>query len=197
MERNSKYFDTLYLQDMQRNFLAEIFSLPDAVERVIDNDIYTSQIAVVYAIAHTIQSAFSATTPELYKEAIYKRLSSYFSEFELRRYVFSPNVSYVAKAVELTVYKLGFPLMLYTNESKLMIKGCIPVEVDLYGPSMTMGMIIASFPRHVFVIYFKNANTKRLGVMLRVSHHFADKLENFDLEKQDRFLELFEKKPVD
>ena len=96
---------------MQQNFLAGFFSLPDFVERVINNDIPTSQAVFQYVIAYTVQSASSATSPELYKEAIYKGLSSYFSELELRQYVFSPNVSYVAKAPEFTVYKRGLPLM--------------------------------------------------------------------------------------
>ena len=194
---NSKYFDILCLQGIQRRFLATIISAPDPIEKIIDSNIYTSQIAVVYAIAHTIQSALSATSPELYKEAIYERLSSYFSDFELRRYVFSPNVSYVAKALEFTVYKRGFPLMSYTNESKLMIKRCIPFYVELYGPPKKMGMIVASFPGQVSAIYFKSVNTKKLGVLLGLLHHFADKLKGFDLKKQDRFLKLFEKKPVD
>ena len=197
LARNSKYFDILRLHDIQRDFLTKILSIPDAVERVIGNDIYTSQIAVFYAIAHTVQSALSATTPELYKEAICNGLSSYFPEFELCQYVFSPNVSYVAKAPEFTVYRPGFPLMLYTNETKLMIKGCIPVEVELYGPPKTMGMIVAGFPRQVFAIYFKSVNIKRLGITLNLLHHFADKLKDFDLKKHDRFLELFGKKPVD
>ena len=197
VERNSKYFDILHLQNIQRGFLAMIFSFPDLVERVIGNNISTSKLAAVYAIAHTVQSASSTTTPERYKEAIYKGLSSYFSEFELRQYVFSSNVSYVAKAPEFTVYKRGLPLMFYTNESKLMLKGCIPVHIYLCGPPMKMGMIVASFPKQVFAIYFKSANTKRLGVMLRVSHHFIDKLKDIELEKEDRFAQLFEKKPVD
>ena len=185
------------MQDIQRDALAKLFSLPDFVERVIDNDITTSQPVFPYAIAHTVQRAHSATAPELYKEAVYNGLSNYFSEFELRQYVFSPNVSYVAKAPEFAVYKRGLPLILYTNESELMIKGCIPVHVELYGPSKTMGMIVASFPRQVFAIYFKSINTKMYGVMLGLLHHFADKLKGFDLKRQDRFLELFEEKPVD
>ena len=197
LARNSKYFDILYLQDIQRDDLAKLFSLPDPIERVIGNDITTSQIAVWYAIAHTVQSASSATSPELYREAICNGLSSYFSEFELRQYVFSPNVSYIAKALEFTVYKRGLPLMSYTNESKLMIKRCIPFYVELYGPPKKMGMIVASFPGQVFAIYFKSVNTKRLGITLGLLHHFADKLKGFDLKKQDRFFELFEKEPVD
>ena len=196
MARNSKYFDILYLQGIHRDAVARSFSLLDFVERrVIGNDISTSQTAFRYVIAHTVQNAVSAITPELYKEAIYNGLSSYFSEFKLRQYVFSPNISYIAKVPEFTVYKRGLPLMSYTNESKLMIKGCIPVEVDLYGPPKTMGMIIASFPRQVFAIYFKSVNMKALGVMRNLLHHFADKLKDFDLKKQDRFLQLFEKKP--
>ena len=197
VERNSKSFDILYLQGIQQDFLAKLFSSSNFVERVIGNTIHTSQTAFRYAIAHTVQSALSATTPELYKEAICKGLSSYFSEFELRQYVFSPNVSYVAKALEFTVYKHSIPLMLYTDESKLMIKGCIPVQIYLYGPPMKVGTIVASFSRQVFAIYFKSVNTKALGVMLGLLHHFADKLKGFDLKKQDRFFELFEKKPVD
>ena len=196
VERNSKHFDILYLQSIQRGLLAELFSLPGFVERVIRNDISTLQAAFRYAIAHTVQSGSSATTPELYKEAIYKGLSSYFSEFELHQYIFSPNVSYVAKAPEFRVYKRGFPLMSYTNESKLMIKGCIPVEVDLYGPPK-MGMIVASFPEQVFGIYFKSVNPKALGVVRDLLHRFADKLKGFDLKKHGRFFELFEKKLVD
>ena len=165
VERNSKYFDILYLQGIQRD-LVRILSTPYFVERAIGNDISTSQTAFRYAIAHTIQCALSATTPELYKEAIYNGLSSYFSKFKLCRYVFSPNVSYVAKAPTFTVYKRGLPLMSYTNESTLLIKGCIPVEVELYGPSKTIGMIVASFCRQIFAIYFKGVNIKRLGVTL-------------------------------
>ena len=86
--------------------------------------------------------------------------------------------------------------MLYASESKLMIKGCIPVEVELYGPSMKMGMIVASFPRQVFAIYFKSVNVKALGVVHNLSHHFVDKLNGFDLKKHDRFFELFEEKLV-
>ena len=194
---NSKYFDILCLQDIQRGLLAGFFSLPDPVERVIGKDISTSQTAVWYAIAHTIQSVSSDTSPELYKEAIYMGLSSYFSDFELRRYVFSPNISYVAMVPEFTAYKSDFPLMSYTNESKLLIKGCIPVEVDLYGPPMKMDMIVASFPGQMFVIYFESVNTKALGVMLGLLHHFVDKLKDFDLEKEDRFLRLFEEKLLD
>ena len=196
VEKNSKYFDILYLQGVQRDALAKILSAHDLVARVINNDIST-QTAFRYVIAHTVQSALSATTPELYKEAIYNGLSSYFSEFELRQYIFSPNVSYVAKASELTVYTRGFPLMFYTNESKLMIKGCIPVQVGSFGPPMKMGMIVASFPEQVFAIYFKGLNTKRFGVALGLLHHFADKLKGFDLMEQNRFLELFEKQPAD
>ena len=197
VERNSKCFDILHLQNIQRGLLARVLSMSDPVENVIGNDITTSQTAVSHAIAHTVQSALPATTPALYKEAIYKGLSSYFSELELYQYVFSLNISYFAKAPELTIYKPDCPLMLYTNESKLMIKGCIPVEVELYGPSMTMGMIVASFPKQVFAIYFRSVNTKRLGLLLGLLHRFADKLKGFDLKKQDRFLELFEKQPVD
>ena len=197
VERNSKHFDILYLQVIQRHRLAKIFSLPDLVENVIGNDISTSQAAFRYAIAHTVQSAFSATAPELYKKAIYERLSSYFSAFELRQYVFSPNVSYVAKAPAFAVYKRGLPLMFYTNESKLLIKGCIPVHFDLYGPLETMGMIVASFPGQVFAIYFKGTNAKKLGIVLGLSCHFAEKLKTFDLKDHDRFLELFEKTFVD
>ena len=87
--------------------------------------------------------------------------------------------------------------MLYTNESKLMIKGCIPVPVSVCGPLETMGMVVASFPGQVFAIYFTSVNMKALGVVLGLLHHFADKLKGFDLKKQDRFFELFEKKPVD
>ena len=141
-------------------------------------------------------SAFSATAPELYKEAIYKGLSRYFSEFELRQHVFLSHVGYIAHTLEFKVYKLGLSLMSYTNESKLLIKGCIPVEVDLYGPPKTMGMVVASFPRQVFAIYFGSVNMKALGVVRDLLHHFADKLKGFDLKKQDRFLELFEKKPT-
>ena len=197
LARNSKCFDILCLQGIQRDTLARSFSAPDPVEKIIDNDIYTSQIAVVYAIAHTVQSAHSATSPELYKEAIYKGLSRYFSEFELHQYVFSPNVSYIAKAPEFSVYKRDCPLMLYTNESKLMIKECIPVHVGFYGPPMKMGMIVASFPGQVFAIYFESVNVKALGVALGLLPHFADKLKDFDLMEQDRFFELFEKEPVD
>ena len=194
---NSEHFDILYLQDIQRDDLAKLFSLPDPVERVVGSDISTSQTAFRHVIAHTVQSALSATTPELYKKAIYKGLSSYFSELELYQYVFSPNVSYVAKALELTVYKWDFPLMSYTNESKLMSKGCIPVPVSFCGPPKMMGMIVAGFPRQVFAIYFKSVSAKALGVVLGLLHHFADKLKDFDLEKHDRFLRLFEEKPVD
>ena len=197
VERHSKYFDILHLQDIQRNFLTKILSLPDPIERVVDSDISTSQTAFRHVIAHTVQSALSATTPELYKKAIYKGLSSYFSELELYQYVFSPNVSYVAKALELTVYKWDFPLMSYTNESKLMSKGCIPVPVSFCGPPKMMGMIVAGFPRQVFAIYFKSVSAKALGVVLGLLHHFADKLKDFDLEKHDRFLKLFEKRPID
>ena len=197
VERNSKHFDILRLRGIQRRFLATIISAPDLVEGVIGNDISTLQTVFRYAIAHTVQRAHSATTPELYKEAIYNGLSSHFPEFELRQYVFSPNVSYVAKAPEFTVYRSNFPLMLYTNESKLRFKGCIPLHVDLRGPSKMMGMIVASFSRQVFAIYFKSVNMKALGVVRDLLHHFADKLKDFDLKKQDRFFELFEKKPVD
>ena len=197
VKRNSKHFDILHLQSIQRDLLARFFSLPDPVEMIIGIDISISQTAFRYVIAHTVQSASSATTPELYKEAIYKGLSSYFSEFELHQYVFSPNVSYVAKAPEFTVYKPGFPLMSYTNESKLMIKGCLPVEVDPHGPPMKVSMSVASFPVQVFVIYFKSVNTKRLAVVRDLLHHFADKLKGFDLRKHDRFLKLFEEKLVD
>ena len=194
VERNSEHFDILYLQGIHRDTLARLFSSPDPIERVIGKDISTSQTAFRYVIAHTVQSALSATTPELYKEAIYKRLSSYFSEFELRQYVLSPNVSYIAKAPEFTVYKRGLPLVLYANESKLMIKGCIPVHIYLYGPPKKMGMMIASFSRQVFTIYFESVNTKTLGVVHSLLHHFADKLKDFDLKEHDRFLQLFEKK---
>ena len=196
VERNSKHFDILYLQSIQRSVLATVLSTPDAVERVLDNDISTSQLVFWCIIAHTVQSAFSATTPELYKEAIYNRLSRYFSELELHQYVFSPNVSYVVKAPEFTVYVRNFPLIFYTNESKLMVKGCIPVHVNFYGPPKK-GMIVASFPKQVFAIYFKSLNTKALGVVRDLLHHFADKLKDFDLKKHDRFFELFEKKPVE
>ena len=197
VERNSKYFDILHLQGIQRDLLARSLLLPDPVERVIGNDISTSQAVFRYAIAHTIQRSLLATTPELYKEAIYTRLSSYFSDFELRQYVFSPNVSYIAKAPAFTVYKRDLPLMFYTNESKLMIKECIPVPICLYGPLKTMGMIVASFPGQIFAIYFKGVNIKRLGVALGLLHHFADKLKGFDLIEHDCFFELFVKKPVD
>ena len=197
MERNSKCFDILYLQGMQRSVLAAIISAPGLVERVIGNDISNSQTAFRHVIAHTVQSALSATTPTLYKKAICNGLSSYFSEVELHQHVFSSNVSYIAKAPAFTVYKRDLPLALYTNESKLMIKGCIPVHVDLYGPPNKMGMIVASFPEQVFAIYFKGVNTKRLGVALGLLHHFADKLKGFDLKKHARFFELFEKKLVD
>ena len=185
------------MQGIHRDTLARVFSASDPVERAIGNDIYTLKTVFQYAIAHTVQSASSATSSELYKEAIYKGLSSYFSEFELRRYVFSPNVSYVAKAPEFTVYKPGFPLMLYTNESELRIKGCIPVHINFYGPPMKMGMIVAGFHGQVFATYFESFNMKALGVMLGLLHHFADKLKDFDLKKQDRFLKLFEVKLVD
>ena len=197
LARNSKYFDILYLQGVQRDLLVAVFSLPDFIERVIGNDVSASQTAFRHVIVHTVQSALSATTPELYKKAIYERLSSYFPEFELCQYVFSPNVSYVAKAPEFAVYKRDIPLMSYTNESKLKIKGCIPVHVDLYGPSEAMGMIVASFPEQVFVIYFKSVNMKALGVMHNLLHHFADKLTGFDLKEHDRFLKLFEEEPVE
>ena len=197
LARNSKHFDILYLQGIQQNALARSLLLPDPVERVIGNDIPASQAAFRYVIAHTVQNALSATTPTLYKEAIHKRLSSYFSELELHQHVFSPNVSYIAKAPEFVLYKRDIPLMSYTNESKLMIKGCIPVPTCLYGPPKTMGMIVASFPRQIFAIYFKGVNTKRLGIALGLLHPFADKLKGFDLWEQDRFFELFEKKPID
>ena len=197
LERNSKHFDILHLRGIQRKVLASSFFLPDPVERVMGSDIYTLQTAFRYVIVHTVQSASSATSPKLYKEAIHKRLSSYFPEFKLRQYVFSPNISYIAKAPELTVYKWDFPLMSYTNESKLMIKGCIPVHADLYGPPMKMGMIAASFSSQVFVIYFESVNMKALEVMLGLLHYFADKFKDFDLKKEDRFLRLFEEKPVD
>ena len=197
VERNSKHFDILRLRDIERDILAKILSPPDLTERVIGNDITTSQTVFRYAIAHTVQSASSATTPELYKEAVYNGLSRYFSKLELHQHVFSPNVSYVAKAPAFTVYKRDLPLMFYTNESKLMIKGCIPLHVELYGPSKTMGMIVAGFSRQTFAIYFRSVNTKALVVMLGLLHHFADKLKDFDLMEQDRFFELFEKEPVD
>ena len=60
-----------------------------------------------------------------------------------------------------------------------------------------MGTIVASFSGQVFAIYFKRVNTKTLGVVHKLLHHFADKLKGFNLKKQDRFLELFEKQPVD
>ena len=197
LARNSKHFDILYLQGIHRDAIAKFFSSSDLVERVIGKDISTSQAVFRHAIAHTVQRAHSATTPELYKEATYKGLLSYFPAFELRQHVFSPNVSYIAKAPEFTVFKRGLPLMSYTNEPKLMIKGCIPVDVELYGPPVKMGMIIASFSRQVFVIYFESVTTKVLGVMLGLLHHFADKLKGFDLMEHGRFFELFEKKPVD
>ena len=193
---NSKCFDILCLQGIQRSFLARLFSLPDSIKRVIGNDTSTSQAAFRCAIVHTVECAFSATTPELYKKAIYNGLSSYFSELELHRYVFSPNVSYIAKVLEFTVYKRNFPLMFFTNESKLMIKGCVPVHTHFYGIPKKMGMIVTSFPRQVFVIYFKRVNIKALGIMHNLLHHFADKLKGFNLKKHDRFLELFEKKPA-
>ena len=140
VERNSKHFDILYLQSIQRDALADVFSLP--VERGINNGISISQLVFWCVIAHTAQSAFSVTTPELYKEAIYKGLSSYFSEFELRQYVFSPKISYIVKALEFAIYTCGLPLMFYTNESKLMVKGCIPVHASFYVPPMKMGMIV-------------------------------------------------------
>ena len=194
VERNSKHFDILYLQGIHRGLLAELLFTPDPVERVIGNDISTSQTVFRYVIAHTVQSALPATTPELYRETIYKGLSNYFSEFELRQYVFSPNVGYIAKAPEFAVYKRGLPLMFYANELKMMIKECIPVDVGLYGPPKTMGMIVASFPGQVFAIYFKNVNVKTLGVVHKLLHHFAGKLKDFNLKKQDRFFELFETK---
>ena len=197
VERNSKYFDILRLQDIQRSFLAKILSAPDLVESVISNDTSVSKAVFWHVIAHTVEGALSVTTPELYRETIYKGLSNYFSEFELRRYVFSPNVSYLAKAPKFAVYKRGLPLVSYTNESNLVIKGCIPVSMYLCGPPKTMGMIVASFPGKVFAIYFKSVHTKRFGVMRNLLHHFAHKLKDFDLEKQDRFFELFEEKPVD
>ena len=163
---NSKYFDILVLQGIQRYLLARSVSLSaDPIERVTGNDISTSQTAFRYAIAHTVQSAFWATTPELYKEAIYKGLSRYFPAFELCQHVFSPNVSYVAKAPEFTVYERDISLMRYTNESKLMIKGCIPVHAYLQGPPKKMGMLVADFPRQVFAIYFTSANMKALGIV--------------------------------
>ena len=197
LARNSKDFDILRLQGIQRGVLANAFSLSDPAERIIGNGISTSQLVFWCIIAHTVERALSATTSELYKEAICNGLSSYFLELKLYRYVFSSNVNYIAKAPELTIYKRGLPLMLYTNESKLLIKGCIPVHVDLYGPPMKMGMIVASFPAQVFAIYFKSVNTKTLEVMCGLLHQFIDKLNDFDLKKQDRFLQLFEKKPVD
>ena len=197
LARNSKCFDILYLQGIQRNVLVKILSAPGLIEGVVGNDISTSQTVFRYVIAHTAQSALSATTPKLYKKAIYARLASYFSELELCQYVFSPSVRYVAKAPEFTIYKFGFPLMSYTNKSRLMIKGCIPFRVDLYGPPMKVGMIVASFPEQVFAIYFKGVNTKALKLMLGLLHHFAEKLKGFDLMEQDRFFELFEKRPVD
>ena len=188
MGKNSKHLDILHLQGIHRGFLTELFSLPEPVERVIiGNGISTLQTVFRYAIAHTVQSALSTTTPELYKKAIYKGLSRYFSELELHQHVFSPNVSYIAKAPEFTVYKRDFPLMFYTNELKLMIKGCIPLHVALYGPPMKMSMIVASFPEQIFAIYFKGVNTKALGVTLRLLRHFADKLKAFDLKSQDGF----------
>ena len=98
---------------------------------------------------------------------------------------------------EFTAYKSDFPLMSYTNESKLLIKGCIPVEVDLYGSPMKMGMIVAGFPRQVFAIYFKRVDKKTIEVMYALLHHFADKFKSFDIKKDDRFLKLFEKRPID
>ena len=62
---------------------------------------------------------------------------------------------------------------------------------------MKMSMIVASFPGQVFAIYFKGVNAKTLGIVHKLLHHFADKLKGFNLKKQDRFLELFEKQPVD
>ena len=195
--RNSKCFDILYLQGIQRDLLEKVLSLPGPVAKVVvDNDTSVSKAVFWYVIAHTVQSALSATTPELGKEAIYNRLSSYFSKLELHQYVFSPNISYVAKAPEFTVYKRGHPLILYASESKLMSTGCIPVEVELYGPSKTMGMIVASFPGQVFAIYFMSVNVKALGVVHNLLHHFVDKLKDFDLKKHDRFFELFEEKLV-
>ena len=197
LTRNSKYFDIQYLQDIHRDALAKILSMPNLIERVVANDISTSKAALRYVIAHTVENAFSVTTPEFYKEAIYKGLSSYFSELELHQYTFSPNISYVAMVPEFTAYKSDFPLVSYTNESKLLIKGCIPVEVDLYGPPMKMGMIVASFPAQVFVIYFKGVYKKTIEVMYVLLHHFADKFKSFDIKKHDRFLKLFEKRPID
>ena len=197
LARSSKHFDLLHLQGIQQDFLARLFSSSDSIEKGIGKDISTSQTVFRYAIVHTVQNALSATTPELYKEAIYKGLSSYFSELELHQYVFSPDVSYVAKAPEFAVYRRDIPLMSYTNGSTLLINGCIPLHVDLYGPPMNMAMIIASFTEHVFVIYFESINTKTLGVVHNLLHHFAGKFKSFDLKKQDRFLKLFEKKPVD
>ena len=43
LARNSKHFDILHLQDIHRDALAELLSTPDLVERVISNDISTSQ----------------------------------------------------------------------------------------------------------------------------------------------------------
>ena len=57
-----------------------------------------------------------------------------------------------------------------------MIKGCIPVHVDLQGPPKMMGMIVASFPRQVFAICFTGVNIKRLAVVRDLLHHFAAKL---------------------
>ena len=197
VERNSKCFDILHLQDMQRAILAEMVSLPNHIESFLNNDIHASQLIFWYVIAHTVQSALSATTPALYKEAIYKGLSNYFSELELHQYVFSPNASNIAMAPAFTVYKRDFPLILYTNGSYLRIKGCIPVHISLHGPSNTMGMVVANFPGQVFVIYFKSISVKALGVMLDALYYFTDKLKGFNLKNQDRFFELFEKKLTD
>ena len=54
LTRNSKYFGILYLQDIHRDALAKMLTMPNLIERVVDNDISTSKAALRYAIAHTV-----------------------------------------------------------------------------------------------------------------------------------------------
>lgn len=140
-------------------------------------------------IQHTAKVSGSVADSKLYSESVYDKLSKLFLKVELCRYTFSSNVSCIAKTPEFTIYRRQFPLMLYTNESRVSVKGCIALPLQLAHPTK-MGMIVSSSTHAVFVIYFKAINVDRLQRLFSLSHHLECSLRGVDLRK-DRFLDLF------
>lgn len=140
---------------------------------------------------HIAETASLAVDLKHRHTAVHNLFSKLFSKVELCHYTFSSNVGYVAKVPEFTVYQKQFPLVLFTNPSKLTAEGCVAIPLPLVHPTK-MGMIVSSSDSGVFVIYFKAINKTNLQDIFLLTGQMDCSTCKHDM-RWDRFLSLFTK----